>query len=66
MAGRLWKSKRETGSEEGDEAKGEERHVGCSQGGKEERQLDLQEQARKSLEDAVFLLSFGTKPPKPV
>ena len=61
MASSLGKSESEAGSEEGDEPKGEERHVRCSQGGEEESQLDFQEQARKSSEDAVSLVGFGTK-----
>ena len=61
MAGSLRKSESEAGSEERDETKGEERHVRCSQGGEEERQLDFQEQARKSSEDAISLVSFGRK-----
>ena len=66
MAGSLRKSESEAGPEEGDEPKGEERHVRCSQGGEEESQLDFQEQARKSSEDAVSLVGFGTKSFGPV
>ena len=66
MASRLGKSESEAGSEEGDEPKGEERHVRCSQGGEEESQLDVEEEARKSSEDAVSLVSFGTKSFGPV
>ena len=58
MAGSLRKSESEAGSEEGDETKGEQRYVRCSQGGEEESQLDFQEQARKRSEDAVSLVSF--------